>query len=82
MTRSTSTLIKFTIFGLIMTMLTAFLFVVFNQTRTGPANGYSAVFTDASRLEAGSRSGPGSRSGSRSIASHTTHCGTAAGCPS
>jgi phospholipid/cholesterol/gamma-HCH transport system substrate-binding protein len=53
MTRSTGTLIKFTIFGLIMAMLTAFLFVVFNQTRTGPANGYSAVFTDASRLEAG-----------------------------
>jgi phospholipid/cholesterol/gamma-HCH transport system substrate-binding protein len=53
MTRSMGTLIKFTIFGLIMAMLTAFLFVVFNQTRTGPTNGYSAVFTDASRLEAG-----------------------------
>ena len=53
MTRSTGTLIKFTVFGLVMAVLTAFLFFVFNQTRTGSTNGYSAVFTDASRLEAG-----------------------------
>jgi phospholipid/cholesterol/gamma-HCH transport system substrate-binding protein len=53
MTRSTSTLIKFTVFAVIMAMLTAFLFVVFNETRTGATNGYSAVFDDASRLEAG-----------------------------
>jgi phospholipid/cholesterol/gamma-HCH transport system substrate-binding protein len=53
MTRSTSTLIKFTAFGLVMLMLTAFMFLVFNQTRTGATNGYSAVFNDASRLESG-----------------------------
>ena len=53
MMRSTGTLIKFSIFGVIMAMLTAFLFVVFNETRTGATNDYSAVFADASRLEAG-----------------------------
>ncbi|RDH78382.1 MCE family protein [Mycolicibacterium moriokaense] len=53
MTRSTGTLIKFTIFGVIMAVLTAFLFLVFNQTRTGATNGYSAVFADASRLKSG-----------------------------
>ncbi len=34
-------------------MLTAFLFFIFGQMRTGATNGYSAVFADASRLEAG-----------------------------
>jgi phospholipid/cholesterol/gamma-HCH transport system substrate-binding protein len=53
MTRSTGTLIKFTIFGLVMAMLTAFLFLVFSETRTGATSGYSAVFADASRLETG-----------------------------
>ena len=53
MTRSTGTLIKFTIFGLVMAMLTAFLFLVFSETRTGATNGYSAVFADASRLKTG-----------------------------
>ena len=53
MTRSTGTLIKFTIFGVVMAMLTAFLFFIFGQVRTGPTNGYSAVFADASRLETG-----------------------------
>jgi phospholipid/cholesterol/gamma-HCH transport system substrate-binding protein len=53
MTRSTGTLIKFTIFGVVMAMLTAFLFFIFGQVRTGSTNGYSAVFADASRLEAG-----------------------------
>jgi phospholipid/cholesterol/gamma-HCH transport system substrate-binding protein len=53
MTRSTSTLIKFTVFAVIMALLTAFLFLVFNQTRTGASNGYSAVFSNASRLKAG-----------------------------
>ena len=53
MTGSRSTLIKFTIFGLVMALLTVFLFVVFNETRTGATNGYSAVFADASRLESG-----------------------------
>ena len=51
--RATGTLIKFTIFGLVMAMLTAFLFFIFGQVRTGPTNGYSAVFADASRLETG-----------------------------
>ncbi|BBY41744.1 mammalian cell entry protein [Mycolicibacterium celeriflavum] len=53
MTRSTGTLIKFSIFALVMTVLTAFLFVVFSESRTGSTESYSAVFNDASRLEAG-----------------------------
>jgi phospholipid/cholesterol/gamma-HCH transport system substrate-binding protein len=53
MTRSTSTLIKFTAFGVVMALLTVFLFMVFGQTRTGSTNGYSAVFNDASRLKSG-----------------------------
>ena len=53
MMRSTGTLIKFTIFGIVMAMLTAFLFFIFGQVRTGATNGYSAVFADASRLESG-----------------------------
>ena len=53
MMRSTSTLIKFTIFGVVMAMLTAFLFFIFGQVRTGSTKGYSAVFADASRLEPG-----------------------------
>jgi phospholipid/cholesterol/gamma-HCH transport system substrate-binding protein len=53
MTRSTGTLIKFTAFAVVMAMLTAFLFFIFGQVRTGATNGYSAVFADASRLEPG-----------------------------
>jgi phospholipid/cholesterol/gamma-HCH transport system substrate-binding protein len=53
MTRTTSTLIKFTIFGVVMAMLTAFLFFIFGEVRTGATNGYSAIFTDASRLKSG-----------------------------
>lgn len=53
MTRSTGTLIKFSIFGLVMVVLTAFLFFVFSDARTGSTNTYSAVFSDASRLETG-----------------------------
>ena len=53
MTRSVGTLIKFGIFGLVMALLTVFLFVVFGESRTGATNEYSAVFADASRLEAG-----------------------------
>jgi phospholipid/cholesterol/gamma-HCH transport system substrate-binding protein len=53
MTRATGTLIKFTAFALVMTILTAVLFLIFSQTRTGSTNGYSAVFTDASRLKTG-----------------------------
>lgn len=53
MTGATKTLIKFTAFGLVMAVLTAFLFFIFSETRTGSTNGYSAVFNDASRLKAG-----------------------------
>ena len=53
MTRSMGTLIKFTAFGLVMVVLSAFLFFIFAETRTGATNGYSAVFADASRLESG-----------------------------
>jgi phospholipid/cholesterol/gamma-HCH transport system substrate-binding protein len=53
MTRVTGTLVKFAVFGVVMAVLTAFLFVIFGQVRTGPTNGYSAIFTDASRLEPG-----------------------------
>ena len=53
MTRATGTLIKFMVFALVMTLLTAFLFLIFSQTRTGSTNGYSAVFADASRLKTG-----------------------------
>ncbi|MCV7224104.1 MCE family protein [Mycolicibacterium elephantis] len=53
MTRSTSTLIKFGAFAVVMAVLTAFLFVVFSESRTGATDKYSAVFTDASRLEPG-----------------------------
>ncbi len=53
MTRSLGTLLKFTTFAVVMVVLTAFLFVIFGQVRTGTTNGYSAVFTDASRLKAG-----------------------------
>lgn len=53
MTRSTATLIKFVAFGLVMAVLTAFLFLIFSDSRTGSTNDYSAVFTNASRLRAG-----------------------------
>ena len=51
--RATGTLIKFGIFALVMAVLTAFLFFIFGQVRTGSTNGYSAIFKDASRLESG-----------------------------
>ena len=47
------TLIKFVTFAVIMTFLTASLFFIFGQYRTGSTNGYSAVFADASRLKTG-----------------------------
>ena len=53
MTRSTGTLIKFLAFGLVMAVLTAFLFLVFSDARTGSTHSYSAVFKDASRLKTG-----------------------------
>ena len=53
MTRATGTLIKFAVFATVMAVLTAFLFMAFGQYRTGSTSGYSAVFADTSRLEAG-----------------------------
>jgi phospholipid/cholesterol/gamma-HCH transport system substrate-binding protein len=53
MTRGAGTFIKFGIFAVIMALLTVFLFFTFGQYRTGSTNGYSAVFTDASRLAKG-----------------------------
>lgn len=47
------TVIKFGAFGVVMALLTAALFVIFGQYQAGSANAYSAVFADASRLEAG-----------------------------
>ncbi|BBX95024.1 MCE family protein [Mycobacterium lacus] len=51
--RTRATLIKFAVFGVVMAVLTAFLFFIFGQYRTGATTGYSAVFADASRLKAG-----------------------------
>ncbi|UNB54737.1 MCE family protein [Mycolicibacterium sp. YH-1] len=53
MTRSKGIIIKFGIFATIMSLLTVFLVFTFGQYRTGSTNGYSAVFTDASRLATG-----------------------------
>ena len=53
MTGSRSMIVKFGIFAVIMALLTVFLFFTFGQYRTGSTNGYSAVFTNASRLAAG-----------------------------
>ena len=54
-TRMRGTFIKFGIFGVVMVLLTAFLFATFAEVRTGSINDYSAVFKDASRLETGTR---------------------------
>ena len=47
------TLIKFAVFAAVMTLLSASLFFIFGQYRTGSAVGYSAVFADVSRLRPG-----------------------------
>jgi phospholipid/cholesterol/gamma-HCH transport system substrate-binding protein len=44
---------KFGVFGVVMVVLTAALFVIFGQYRGGSADGYSAVFADASSLKSG-----------------------------
>jgi phospholipid/cholesterol/gamma-HCH transport system substrate-binding protein len=49
----TSTIVKFGIFGLVMSVLTTCLFFIFGEYRTGSTNAYSAVFADASRLKSG-----------------------------
>lgn len=48
-----ATLLKFGVFAIVMAVLTAFLFFIFGQYRTGATTGYSAVFNDASRLKTG-----------------------------
>lgn len=48
-----STILKFGAFAVIMVMLTAFLFVIFGQYRTGSTSEYSALFSNASRLKPG-----------------------------
>lgn len=48
-----STLIKFGVFAVIMSVLTGFLFLIFGEYRTGSTSGYSAVLGDASRLKSG-----------------------------
>ncbi|OBC01063.1 mammalian cell entry protein [Mycobacterium sp. 852013-50091_SCH5140682] len=53
MRRGITTFIKFAVFAVVMVVLTAFLFMTFSQYRGGSYNGYSAVFSDASRLKAG-----------------------------
>jgi phospholipid/cholesterol/gamma-HCH transport system substrate-binding protein len=47
------TLVKFAAFAVVMALLTAGLFFIFGQYRTGATTGYSAVFTDVSRLKPG-----------------------------
>ena len=53
MTGMRPTIIRFGAFVLVMVVLTAFLFLIFGQYRTGSANGYSVVFADVSRLKSG-----------------------------
>lgn len=53
MTRSVATFVKFTVFAAVMILLTAFLFLIFAQARTGATQSYSAEFTNASRLKGG-----------------------------
>jgi phospholipid/cholesterol/gamma-HCH transport system substrate-binding protein len=53
MTGSRPMILKFGAFATVMILLTVFLFFIFGQYRTGSTNGYSAVFTDASRLKVG-----------------------------
>lgn len=45
--------IKFGVFAVVMSMLTAVVFFIFGQFRNGPSHGYSATFIDASQLKAG-----------------------------
>lgn len=53
MTRLLPTLIKLGVFAIVSVLLTAFVFLVFSDARTGASEEYSAVFTDASRLKTG-----------------------------
>lgn len=51
--RTRATVVKFAVFVVVMALLTAVLFFVFGQYRTGATTGYSAVFSDVSRLKPG-----------------------------
>lgn len=53
MSGSRAMIIKFGAFATVMVLLTVFLFFIFGQYTTGSTNGYSALFTDVSRLKAG-----------------------------
>jgi phospholipid/cholesterol/gamma-HCH transport system substrate-binding protein len=53
MNRLGGTAVKFGIFLVVMTMLSAFLFVIFGQYRAGSTNDYSVIFTNASQLKSG-----------------------------
>ncbi|WP_343601616.1 MCE family protein [Mycobacterium sp.] len=53
MTGSRTTIVKFAAFGVVMVVLTVFLFFIFGQYRTGSTTEYSAVFNDVSRLKSG-----------------------------
>lgn len=53
MTRSTSTLVKFTTFLVVMSLLTVSLFYIFGQYQTGSTHGYSAIFDNVSQLKDG-----------------------------
>jgi phospholipid/cholesterol/gamma-HCH transport system substrate-binding protein len=47
------TILKVGIFGVVMILMTAALFAIFGQYRSGSDNSYSAVFADASSLKSG-----------------------------
>jgi phospholipid/cholesterol/gamma-HCH transport system substrate-binding protein len=53
MSGSRAMIIKFGAFALVMVVLTVSLFFIFGQYRTGSTTGYSALFTDSSRLKEG-----------------------------
>jgi phospholipid/cholesterol/gamma-HCH transport system substrate-binding protein len=53
MSGSRAMIFKFGAFALVMTLLTVSLFFIFGQYQTGSATGYSALFTDVSRLKEG-----------------------------
>ena len=53
MSGSRPTIIKFGAFAFVMVLLTVSLFFIFGQYRTGSTTGYSALFTDVSRLKTG-----------------------------
>jgi phospholipid/cholesterol/gamma-HCH transport system substrate-binding protein len=53
MTALWKTIVKVGVFGVVMVLLTAALFAIFGQYRSGSDNSYSAVFADASSLKSG-----------------------------